>query len=114
MVRHLALVLALALIPVSALGHSKAETTFPGNGAVLTEPPSEVWMDFDQPIAVTMARLIDGTGAEHDLVFEQSATPKDRFEATPTVLPQGQYTIDWRGISADGHVMQGKISFELK
>ena len=41
-----------------------------------------------------------------DAVTEFRALP-------PSDLPDGAYTVDWRGLSSDGHPMQGTFSFTI-
>ena len=36
------------------------------------------------------------------------------LEATPPALPAGSYTVEWRGLSEDGHAMSGRFSFEVR
>ncbi|MEL6211890.1 MAG: copper resistance protein CopC [Pseudomonadota bacterium] len=35
------------------------------------------------------------------------------FVATPAALSTGEYTVEWRGLSGDGHPMQGSFSFTV-
>jgi methionine-rich copper-binding protein CopC len=36
------------------------------------------------------------------------------FTATPADLPPGNYTIEWRGLSHDGHTTSGAFSFTIR
>jgi methionine-rich copper-binding protein CopC len=72
--------------------HSKQETTVPANNAVLTEAPTELVLKFDKPMRITKLALV----AQLDPV------------------PHGEYQVDWRGLSEDGHPMKGTFSFTVK
>ena len=110
-----------ALLPVlmifatgAAFAHSEQELTFPADGAVLSAPPEVVSMRFDAPMRITVIRLAsETTGGGFELERSDGMQPVTDFHATPPVLPNGRYTIEWRGLSADGHPMRGRFSFEV-
>jgi methionine-rich copper-binding protein CopC len=108
------LVLTLALTSGSVFAHSKKEATEPADGAVLTDPPDAIGMQFDMPLRVTLISLTDQDGESHDLSRSDDMQPVSAFSATPPALPSGHYTVEWRGLAEDGHPMQGAFSFEIK
>ena len=111
----------LALVPVltvlacgEAFAHSKQEVTFPADGAVLSASPDVVSMRFDMPMRVTLIRLTsETTGGTFELVRSDGMQPVTDFQATPPVLPHDRYTVEWRGLSTDGHAMKCRFSFEV-
>ncbi|MDU9006431.1 copper resistance CopC family protein [Sedimentitalea todarodis] len=105
--------LSLAFAPPSANAHSKKEATEPANGIVLETSPPIISMRFDMPMRVTLISVTDQDGTAHDLTRTDNMQPVSEFSATPPVLPTGQYTVEWRGLAADGHPMQGAFSFEI-
>lgn len=105
-----ATVLMLLSAP-AALAHSKSATS-PADGAVGAAPEAIV-LSFDKPMRVTVLRLISSNG---DVAVERKAgmEPVTRFEAVPkTPLAAGSYTVEWRGLAADGHPMEGTFGFEV-
>ena len=107
------LAVSFALGVGSADAHSRKEVTQPANGAVLDAPPSTIVMRFDMPMRVTLISLTDQNGAAHDLRRTDNMQPVSEFSAEPPALPVGQYNVEWRGLAADGHPMQGAFSFEI-
>ena len=105
----------LAMLATGAVfAHSKQETTFPEDGAVLPAPPDVVSMKFDAPMRVTVIHLTsEATGATFELERTDGMQPVTDFRATPPALPNGQYSIEWRGLSGDGHPMRCRFSFEV-
>lgn len=97
--------------PVGA--HSKGETTVPADGAVLTDTPPVIAMTFDAPMRITVLRLTDGAGEEHDVERHSGLDAVMELSATPAPLPAGDYTVEWRGLSADGHPMSGAFGFTV-
>lgn len=98
----------------AATAHSRPETTVPANGAVLTAAPSTISISFDKPMRVTLIELTDADGDAFALVRTDGMAPVTRFEATPVLLPAGSYTVEWRGLSVDGHAMSGRFTFEVR
>ncbi|WP_299416951.1 copper resistance CopC family protein [uncultured Sulfitobacter sp.] len=111
--RQMTLVLlALAATATGVLAHSKAEKTTPANEATVAMV-DVIEMRFDDPMRVTAITL---TGPDGNVGIERE-TGMDavtEFRALPPAdLPDGAYTVDWRGLSSDGHPMQGSFSFEV-
>lgn len=105
--------LSLAFASPSADAHSKKEATEPADGAVLETSPPTISMRFDMPMRVTLISLTDQDGASHDVTRSDNMQPVSEFSAAPPALPAGLYKVEWRGLAADGHPMQGTFSFEI-
>ena len=105
--------LSLAIAPPCADAHSKKEATEPADGAVLLASPPAISMRFDMPMRVTLISLTDQDGAAHDVMRSDNMQPVSEFSAELPALPAGQYKVDWRGLAADGHPMQGTFNFEI-
>ena len=96
-----------------ARAHTKQETTFPEDGAVLGAAPDVVSMTFSAPMRITAILLTSETGGTFELERTDAMAPVTEFRATPPPLPKGRYTVEWRGLSSDGHPMKGRFSFEV-
>ena len=109
------IILALAAIiatATAALAHSKAEDTTPANGATV-ESVEAIELRFDDPMRVTAIALI-GPDGELEITREIGLDPVTAFWAIPPEnMPAGAYTVDWRGLSSDGHPMQGTFEFTV-
>lgn len=107
------IILALAATlatATAALAHAKTEDTTPEGGATV-ETLEVIELRFDDPMRVTAISL---TGPDGDLEItrETGLDPVTEFRAMPPEkVPAGAYTVDWRGLSADGHPMQGSFGF---
>ena len=109
---------AVGLLALSAGGaanaHSRAETTVPENGEAVAAAPAVISISFDEPMRITLIELTDDDGDAFALERTDGMRPVTRFEAAPPDLPAGRYTVDWRGLSEDGHAMSGRFSFEVR
>jgi len=108
-----ALIVSLMLAAGPAAAHSKEQATVPADGAVLAISPETITMNFDMPLRVTLIALRDDAGADHVLKRTDNMQPVSDFSATPPALGAGKYTVEWRGLAADGHPMQGQFSFDI-
>ena len=118
MTRRLAAAIGVAAFTLSlgeaALAHSRAETTVPANGEVVAAAPAVIAISFDKPVRITLIELTDTDGDAFPLERTDGMAPVTRFEATPPALPAGAYSVEWRGLSEDGHAMSGRFSFEIR
>ena len=103
----------MVVVTGAAFAHSKQEVTFPHDGAILAAPPDVVSIAFDAPMRITVIRLTSEAGDTFELGRSDDMQPVTDFRALPPALPNGRYTVEWRGLSADGHAMKGRFSFEV-
>lgn len=105
-----ALLLAFA---TAATGHSESDASQPADGATLDEAPNEIRIRFEQPIRITAVRITDDAGDEYDVTYDRGETTES-LVATPESLSSGAYTVEWRGLSDDGHPASGKFEFRVE
>ena len=107
--------IALALSAAgTAFAHSRHEAAIPGDGAVVEAAPEVIVLSFDSPTRITMIELSNSRGEEFALERSDGMAPVTRFEATPAQLSAGRYTVEWRGLSADGHPTSCRFSFDVQ
>ena len=103
---------ALLVQPTTVFSHSKAEQTTPGNNTTV-EAVEVIEIRFDDPMRVTAISL---KGPDGDVAMERETglDPVTEFRALPAgTMGSGVYNVDWRGLSADGHPMQGSFRFTV-
>ena len=104
--------MAILTTATAALAHSKAEKTTPANGATV-EMVGAIKLRFDDPTRIT-AITLTGPDGELEITREIGLDPVTEFRAKPPEnMPAGTYTVDWRGLSADGHPMLGTFEFTV-
>ena len=114
-------VLGLALVLATgtagpALAHAELHAAEPAEGAVLSAPPGRISLIFTEPMQVTSMRLLDEAGREQSLRREgpRTAAAAEARAGVPDPLPPGAYRIEYRGLSADGHVGGGTVRFRVE
>ena len=114
--RRLVLVALLALVfPAAASAHATLEHTAPQFGTRVDRSPKAVTLTFDQsvdalPNAIT---VYSAHGAVLSGVTRASAD-KRTISVPVKTLRRGGYTVRWRAVSADGHVVSGVFTFGVK
>ena len=97
----------------AAEAHSKKKSSVPSDGASLAAPPNMIMLNFDAPTMVTLFRLTDIVGTAVD-VEGGSMDPATEYIVAPAALSPGTYSVEWRGLSSDGHPVEGRFSFTVQ
>jgi len=118
--RHLllaALALASGQLPAPGFGHSLLVRSQPGRGATVARAPERVRLWFSERLEPAYATLS---------VWSEAGAPADAGDAAvdpddPTVLSvsapnlaPGRYTVRYRVLSVDGHVVESSFTFTVK
>lgn len=104
-----ALGLTLGTLPASA--HSELVSSNPADGATGAGRPAEVTLTFNENIADTGLQVV-AMGADGAVALgTPSAAGPNVTAAWPADAPDGRYQVSYRVVSADGHPIDGSISF---
>lgn len=114
-----------ALATILAVAATSAATTprhfdlaksVPADSATVSEVSKVTLWFTDAPSEGSVSiRLIDPAGEAVDdvTVLRDEDDDKVFHMATPDHLAPGAYTVSWRGIGRDGHVVRGQFGFTL-
>ena len=99
-------VLAALAFPASAAAHASLERTTPHFGTRLQSSPRVIRLQFDQSVKA-LPNAIDVFTAKGRTVSGTTRSSTDRRMISVPVshLGRGAYTVRWRVVSADGHVV---------
>lgn len=104
------------LLPASPVAaHAQVVSVSPPNGAQLATAPTNVSVQFNEPVGVTAAKaqLLDASGKIVPAKFTTTET-KEGFTLTPNKrLPRGLYALRFSVVSADGHVVAQASAFQV-
>ena len=85
------------------------------DGAVLSEPPGEVTLTFNEKLQERFTTVqVTGAGTEAVEVADATTDGPTVIQRLPARLPPGEYTVAYRIVSADGHPVAGKLTFRLQ
>ncbi|MFO0994218.1 MAG: copper resistance protein CopC [Hyphomicrobiales bacterium] len=98
------------------MAHSKLRSSVPANNSTVAGNFGEARLDFLEPIEAALSYFtLVGTDEAKLLRVEgaDACEPKTCKFAVES-LKAGTYRIDYHVLSADGHVVEGKIHFRVK
>ncbi len=110
--RAAAAVLSVLSLSSGAWSHAYIESSSPADGTTMTQPPREVTLRFTEGIELVFSRVTvrDASGADvHEGVLRQPSATTLAIDLRP--LPAGRYTVEWRVLSVDTHVTEGRFAF---
>ena len=129
MLKNLLLAIFLVL-PISANAHSPLASSSPQNGETLDEPPTEIFMEFKLPAKLIkvdltkqsdkqgknlLGRLFGGDDGESVPLGTSFLMIIDKRQVVPLPsLKDGSYSLTWRAMGEDGHVVKGELTFNIK
>ncbi len=104
-------------LPSAASAHAYLVKTVPAASGVLSAPPPNVQLTYDEAVEPRFAIISVTDAAGHQ---ETTGSPR-RSPANPDTLvvplrphlPEGWYLIYWRAISVDGHPVQGAFTYAV-
>ena len=112
-----ALALAALALPGQASAHAYLITTYPRASGVLSAPPAEVKLTFDEAVEPRFAIVsVTDKGGRSQTTFAAQRSPGDPDTLEVGLRPhlsQGWYLVYWRVISVDGHPVQGAFTFAV-
>lgn len=97
--------------------HLQLNRSFPAADTTLASPSElRLWFSQAPQAQATQARLIrDGEPVGALGALEQDPADEKVFAAPVSgTLPDGSYTVSWRTMAADGHVVRGDFAFTVR
>jgi len=115
---RLALAVAfLMMLPVSADAHAVLVKASPVRRAVLAQPPARVELTFNERLEPAYSTLTVWSAAEARVddgkVVVGPGDPRRLTVGLPPLEP-GTYTVKFRVLSVDGHLVEGTYPFEIR
>jgi len=113
--------LLLALVAISlplvaaspALAHAAARETSITDNATLSAPPANFTVTFSAATGLANVTLTNAAGREIAIDYTPPHTMATTFTIPLPALAPGAYTLSWRTMAHDGHVMPGAIHFTV-
>jgi copper resistance protein C len=108
---------ALLLWPAGVHAHAVLVKSVPGQRAALVEPPPRVELWFNERLepAYSKALVTNEAGTQVDLrdVAVSTEDPRRLTVSLPPLVP-GRYTVSFRVLSVDGHIVESTFAFTVK
>ena len=95
-----------------SFSHSVVTNSSPENGARLRVAPKHLEVSFSKPTRVVKASLAHNEGDPVKLTLStKDPTKLIRFSPAPNAA--GDYVVEWRALSKDGHALKGSLKFSI-
>lgn len=107
---------AIAFMPVRGLAHSQLVRSDPARRATVARPPARVQLWFSERLEPVYAEASvwndAGTQVDARDARVDPADPSVLTVSTPNLGP-GRYTVRFRVVSVDGHVVESSFTFTV-
>jgi len=118
LIRLVLVIAALAALPASALAHAVVLSSTPAEGSAGNAPPSEVRVQFSEPVTLLAPTDMEVVGEDGESVVAGSprVAPDDARTIVAPVrsgLSEQTYTVRFRIVSADSHIIAGVRAFAV-
>ena len=126
------LLLAIVLVlPIAANAHSPLASSSPQNGETLDVSPTEIFMEFKLPAKLIKVDLTKQSDKQEKNLLGRLFGGGDDGEPVPLgtsflmtidkrqIIPlpslqNGSYSLTWRAMGEDGHVVKGDLTFNIR
>ena len=108
-----ALSVGLALSAGAASAHGKGMMTMPGNGQTVGADTKVIHLMFKDPMQITTVTMKAPDGKTYKINGPAANESVKTWEGKLPKLAPGNYKVDWRGMSPDGHPMNGSFAFKV-
>ncbi|WP_426448336.1 copper resistance CopC family protein [Paenibacillus sp. S-38] len=113
MKKLLVILLLLLVFPQSVLAHTGLESSSPSTDETLQNPVTEITMKFNtelQPLSTFDVTVNGSDKVPIDKVTVSGATLKGILKEP---LTKGTYTVNWKILGEDGHIVEKSYSFRV-
>jgi copper resistance protein C len=103
----------LVLLPTTALAHTALKSSTPSDKETVTKPLTEIVLEFNTPIEnLSTFTLLDKKGqkVKVDHIAVEDKVLKGTFKKP---LPNGEYTVNWKIVGEDGHIIERSFTFTV-
>ena len=99
---------------VAAWAHAYPTATVPEDGAVVTEAPRQVQIQFTEGVELEFSRIVV-KNSSGNIVSQGNLKrlAEDRLAVDLKPLDPGNYLVEWRALSVDTHITDGVLRFTV-
>jgi methionine-rich copper-binding protein CopC len=101
------------LLASHAWAHASARTSTPEDGAVLSESPTEVVINFGGPAKLLSLTISAADGDPLSIDISNATSVDGRVSVAILPLAPNSYAVVWRAMGVDGHITSGKFKFDV-
>jgi methionine-rich copper-binding protein CopC len=103
---------ALLSLMAVAQAHTHLKEATPAEGSTVKASPESITLTFSEAARLT-ALTIQKEGGDEQKLAPLPAESAAKVTVPAPKLAPGKYTVNWRVVSADNHIMSGKLHFTV-
>ena len=103
---------AAAVLASPGYAHTHLASAVPADGSTVTTAPAEFVLTFSEPARLT-ALSVQKDGAAAQKITALPTTTASQAKVAAPALGNGHYTLNWKVVGKDGHVVDGKLGFTV-
>ncbi|ETX11010.1 copper resistance protein C [Marinomonas ushuaiensis DSM 15871] len=96
---------------VNVYAHGMMTMTYPEDGSMLMTQAERVEMHFQQPMKVVSLKVIGSNNKPVAIKYDRKATAAEHFKVMLPKLTPDTYSVQWKAMGEDGHMMKGSYGF---
>ena len=104
---------AVLFLAAPAHAHDELVSSNPADGAVLDTAPSEIELVFSSELMDLGNQVIVEDAAGTNLAESEPVLTRETLVQAVPALDAGEYKVNWRAVSGDGHPITGTFSFTV-
>ena len=104
---------AMPFLPWAAQAHAKLEQAMPADGSVVATAPTSVMLMFDEAATLTAISIQKTGDKTTQKLGPLPKAPAANFTLNLPKLASGSYTVKYRVLTDDNHVMSGTTKFTV-
>ena len=103
----------IALFAANAHAHTHLKDSVPAEGSTVAVSPPNIVLKFSEPTRLTALAVKKSDGSEQKLAPLPTSPAPEVTVRAPEQLAPGKYSLVWRAVAADGHIMSGELHFTI-
>lgn len=111
--RVLILSAVLFMFAAGVQAHTHMEKSTPADNSVVASPPSKLELHFSEATRLTAVSIQKDGDKESTHISALPAQPAEDVNVPLDPLGPGKYTVSWRAVGDDNHVMSGTLHFTV-
>ncbi|MER2135132.1 MAG: copper resistance CopC family protein [Arthrobacter sp.] len=104
---------AVLFLAPPAHAHDELVSSNPADGAVLEAAPSEIELVFSSELMDLGNQVIVEDSAGNNVAESEPVLTRETLVQAVPALEAGDYKVNWRAVSSDGHPITGTFSFTV-
>ena len=102
-----------ACIPLLAAAHTELKQATPADGSVMQTPPQQIMLMFSEAANLTALTIQKAGDKEAQKLGPLPKAAAAHFMIAAPKLGPGVYTLNYRAVSDDNHVVSGTLKFTV-